>query len=107
MAWTAIDANHIRGEYTTGDQSVSAILTFDEQHDLVDFVSQDRSRASADGASFTKQQWSTPLSAFRTTGGYHLPAIGEGRWSAPAPEGDFAYLEFHLDDIQHNVRSAR
>ena len=107
VQWTAIDASHVRGVYTTGDQSVSAILTFNAQHDLVDFVSQDRSRASADGESFTKQQWSTPLSAFRTTGGHRLPATGEARWSAPAPEGDFAYLEFHLDDIHYNVQSAR
>lgn len=107
VQWTAIDASHVRGVYTTGDQSVSAILTFNAQHDLVDFVSQDRSRASTDGESFTKQQWSTPLSAFRTTGGHRLPATGEARWSAPAPEGDFAYLEFHLDDIHYNVQSAR
>ena len=107
VEWTAIDANHVRGVYTTGDQSVTAILTFNALHDLVDFVSQDRSRASPDGASFTQQQWSTPMSAFRATGGYRLPVTGEARWSAPAPEGDFVYLEFHLDDIHYNVRSAR
>ncbi len=105
--WTDIDASHVRGVYTSGDQRVSAILTFSAQHDLVDFASQDRSRASADGASFVKQDWSTPLSEYGTAGGHHLATAGEGRWDAPAPEGAFPYLEFHLDGIRYNVQSAR
>ena len=35
------------------------------------------------------------------------PTVGEGRWNAPAPEGAFTYLEFHLDSINYNVDSAR
>lgn len=87
--WTGIDANHVRGVFTAGDQSVSAVLTFNAKHDLVDFVSRDRSRASADGRSFDKQTWSTPLTAFHELGGYRLPSMGEGRWNAPKPEGEF------------------
>ena len=105
--WTPLDADHVRGVYSAGDHSVAAVLTFNAHHDLVDFVSQDRYRASADGTSFTQQEWSTPLTAFRKSGGYRLPTEGEGRWDAPAPEGTFTYLEFHLDDIHYNVRSAR
>ena len=45
VRWTAIDAEHVRGVYTDGEQSVSAVLTFNTEHELVDFVSQDRSRA--------------------------------------------------------------
>jgi len=105
--WTTLDAEHVRGVYTTGDQSVAAVLTFNAHHDLVDFVSQDRFRASADGTSFTKQEWSTPLSGFRETGGCRISTVGEGRWNAPAPEGAFTYLEFHLDSINYNVHSAR
>ncbi len=107
VRWTPRDANHVEGVFMTDDQSVAAVLTFDAQHDLVDFVSHDRFRASADGKTFTRQDWSTPLSEFRESGGYRLPTAGEGRWSAPAPEGAFAYLEFHLDDIHYNVHAAQ
>jgi len=107
VRWTGIDADHVRGVFTTGDQSVTAVLTFDAEHDLVDFVSSDRYRASADGATFDRQGWSTPLTAHQEVGGYRLPTVGEGRWSAPEPEGTFTYVEFHLDDIHVNVRSAR
>ena len=34
-------------------------------------------------------------------------ASGEGRWHAPPPEGQFTYVEFHLDDINYNVRKRR
>jgi hypothetical protein len=107
VTWSAVDADHVGGVYTNGEQSVAATLTFDAQHDLVDFTSHDRSRASADGTSFTAQDWSTPLGPTRAAGGYRIPTIGEGRWDAPAPEGAFAYLEFHLDDINFNVQSVR
>ena len=107
VRWTALDADHVRGVFSTGDQSVAAVLTFNAQNDLVDFASQDRFRSSADGSSFCKQDWSTPVNAFRECGGFRLPTAGQGRWDAPAPEGAFTYLEFHLDDIQYNVSGAR
>ena len=83
-----------------------AVLTFNTEHDLVDFVSQDRFRASADGQSFDRQGWSTPSLAYRDTAGFRLPTVGEGRWNAPEPEGSSACIEFHLDAIRYNVRSA-
>ena len=106
VRWTAIDAQHVRGAYTDGDQIVAAVLTFNAEHDLVNFVSQDRYRASPDGKAFDRQDWSTPLAAYRLTDGRHLPTVGEGRWNAPEPEGSFTYVEFHIDDIHYNIRSA-
>lgn len=41
------------GAFTEGDQTVSAVLALNAEHDLVDFVSDDRTRASADGTTFT------------------------------------------------------
>ena len=73
VRWTAIDAEHVRGVYTDGEPTVSAVLTFNTEHDLVDFVSQDRFRASADGQSFDRQGWSTPSLAYRDTAGFRLP----------------------------------
>lgn len=107
VRWSAVDPTHVRGVYTDGDQSVSAVLTFDADHDLVDVVSQDRWRACADGRSFVAQPWSTPLTAHRDEGGRRVLSDGAGRWDAPQPEGSFAYLELHVDDIAYNVRDVR
>jgi hypothetical protein len=107
VQWTAVDARHVRGVFTNGGQAVTAELTFDEAGDLVDFVSEDRLRASADGKSFTSQRWSTPLAGHRADAhGQRVLTSGEGRWLAPAPEGCFTYVELHVDDIVYNVHSS-
>lgn len=105
VRWTPIDANHVRGAFTDGDQTVSAVLSFDAEHDLVDFTSEDRYRASSDGKSFTAQRWSTPLLEHRDADGRRLVAAGEGRWHPPQPEAAFTYLELSVDDLRYNVRS--
>ena len=102
VTWTAIDDLHVRGEFTDGGQVISAVLTFDAEHDLVDFVSDDRTAASADGKTFTQQRWSTPLAGHRDTDGRRILTSGEGVWHTGAPRGTFTYLEFHLDAISYN-----
>ncbi len=99
-SWAAIDSQRVRGEFTDGDQTVSAMLTFNADHDLVDFVSDDRSAASSDGKTFTSQRWSTPLSGHRDTGGRRVLTSGEGVWHTG--DGPFTYLEFDLDAISYN-----
>ena len=78
VRWTAIDAEHVRGEFTDEDGTVSAVLTFDAEHDLVDFDSDDRTRASADGATFAPQRWSTPLTGHHAIDGRRMFTPGEG-----------------------------
>lgn len=107
VQWTAVDAQRVRGVFTNGGQSVTAELTFNEAGDLVDFVSDDRLRASAGGKTFTSQRWSTPLSGHRDDGhGQRVPTSGVGRWLAPASEGWFTYVELHFDDVVYNVQTA-
>lgn len=106
VRWTAVDAHHVRGVFSDGTTSVAAVLTFDDQSDLVDFTSDDRLRASPDGTSFTPQGWSTPVSGHRVVGGRRVMAAAEARWQAPPPEGPFSYVELALDEIAYNVTSA-
>jgi hypothetical protein len=103
VRWQELDDHSAIATLTRFDETVSARLVVDEDDQLVDFVSDDRSRASRDGRVFTPQRWSTPLSAGGNMAGRHLMTHGEARWHAPAPEGEFAYLEFELDDIAYNV----
>jgi hypothetical protein len=101
--WTAIDALHVRGDFTNGDQTVSALLTFNPEHDLVGFVSDDRTRASADGKSFTSQRWSTPLTGQHDVDGQRVIGLGRGVSHTKQHEGSFTYLQFHLDVIHFDV----
>jgi hypothetical protein len=103
VAWEGVDDHRVRGTFTRGDQTVRAELVFDHDHQLVDFVSDDRSRSSSDGRSFTPQRWSTPLRRHRAFGSRRIASVGEARWHAPEPEGEFAYLEFFVEDIAYDV----
>lgn len=99
--WQPIDEAHVRATWSTGGESISAELTFDDDGDLVDFVSDDRMRASADGRSFTPLRWSTPLSRFRRIRGVRLPTYGEARWRTA--DGHLVYLELEIADVRYNV----
>ena len=105
VRWTTIDTEHVHGVFTNGTQTVSAVLTFDAQHDLVNFRSEDRMRASADGKSFTAQTWSTPLTHSDVAGGQQGQVVGQGQWDAPPPQGLFTYVEYNVDSIAYNERS--
>ncbi|MEZ5142929.1 MAG: DUF6544 family protein [Acidimicrobiales bacterium] len=101
LQWEAIDERSARVTFTRGSVTVAAVLGFDDDGRLVDFVSDDRLRASSDGSTFTPQRWSTPLRDYRSFDGRSLSTAGEGRWHAPDPEGEFAYLEFDIDEITY------
>ena len=101
VTWNLLDDHHVRGAYAYGANTITAELTFNDDHELVDFVSDDRTAVSTDGKTFTPQRWSTPLSGYRALGSWRLGTIGKGHWHAP--DGEFAYLEYHLDDIAYNA----
>jgi hypothetical protein len=103
IRWTAVDDRHVRGVFTNGEQTVSAVISFDDDGDLVDFVSEDRLRASTDGTSFARQRWSTPLSAHREVRGHRLATSGQARWFVPGGGGWFSYVELQFDDIAYNL----
>jgi hypothetical protein len=101
VTWHVLDDHHVRGNYTYGANTITAELTFNDDHELVDFFSDDRTAVSTDGKTFTPQRWSTPISGYRKLGTERLGTIGEGHWHAP--DGEFAYLEYNLDDITYNA----
>ena len=103
VSWHPIDDRRVRGTFTNGPHTVSAVLMFDLDGDLVDFVSDDRLRASPDGTRFTRQRWSTPVGGYTTSGARRLSTVGEARWHSPHPEGEFTYLQCRLDAITYNV----
>lgn len=104
VTWSVIDDDRVRATFSTGGHTISAELQFNADGDLVDFVSDDRLRASANGRTFTPQRWSTPLGDMRLFHLRRLPSSGDAMWHAPPPEGTFSYLEFELVEL-HDLDS--
>lgn len=102
IEWEAVNAHTVRARFTTAGHTVQAELSFNEAGELTNFVSDDRYQTSTDGTSMRKLRWSTPVAGYRTYGAVRLPAGGEGRWHEP--EGEYAYIDLTIDDVQYNVR---
>ena len=101
MHWEASTEDSARVRFERGHESVRAELRFNAAGELIDFISDDRSKASADGKSFERLRWSTPFSAYQTFGARRIFARGEAQWHPP--EGAYAYGDFELVGIEYNV----
>jgi hypothetical protein len=101
--WEPIDDRRARARFSDAGHTVQAELPFNEDHELVDFVSDDRLAASSDGCGFTPQRWSTPVNGYRSVAGRRVGTLGLGRWH-PADAASFDYLEFRLEDITYLER---
>lgn len=102
IRWEAVDAHTARARFTNGGHTISATLTFDDRGLLKNFISDDRAAASADGRTFTKLRFSTPVRDYRRYGPYLLASHGDARWHPP--EGAFSYGEFDVLSIAYNIR---
>jgi hypothetical protein len=97
IRWTPIDAHTARADYTLGPNTVSAVLHFNRDGELVDFVSDDRLMASADGTRFERARWSTPVSDYSSFDDRRAASRGEARWHPP--QGAFAYIELQVIEL--------
>ncbi len=101
IQWQEIDPHTVRAAFTNARHTIGAVLSFNDRGELTNFVADGRGAASADGKSFIRMRWSTPLGDYREFGSHRLMSRGEGIWHAPA--GDYSYLGFDLDGIEYNV----
>ncbi len=102
ITWKPIDSRRVGARFTNGRHTIAATLLFGDDGLLTNFISDDRSRSSADGKSFTRLRFSTPVRDYREFGSVRLAAHGDARWLLP--EGDFTYGEFDLQEVTYNVR---
>jgi hypothetical protein len=104
IRWTSAGPLDARARFTHAGVTISALLSFNQAGQLTDFVSNDRF-LSADGKSYTSYPWSTPVRDYREIDGRRLPSYGETIWHTP--EGQFGYGEFHLLEIEYNVKELK
>lgn len=101
ITWQPIDDRRVRARFTNAGHTIEAELMFNEAGELTNFVSGDRYALGPDGT-MRLQWWSTPVSGYRQFGPFRLFSQGEGRWHAP--DGEYAYIELTLDEVQYNVQ---
>ncbi len=100
IRWQAIDLFSVRARFSNGGHDVSALLYFNPRNELVNFCSDDRYQ-SADGKSYQRYRWCTPLSDYREYDGVRVAARGEPFWATP--DGELVYGRFELLALRYNV----
>lgn len=99
IQWDSIDDRSAKATFTVKDISISAVLYFNDQDQLINFISDDRYDVNAQ-----KQfRFSTPVSAYQNFHGYNVMSYGEAVWHYP--DGAFTYGKFVLKDIVYNERA--
>lgn len=97
VRFEALDAHAARVVFTRATETVSAELRFDDEGNLVDFISDDRLQASADGTSFKPLRWSTPLRQPTEFQGRRVMKHGDAVWHEPT--GPWTYGEFEVQSV--------
>lgn len=100
VTWEQVDAHSVRARYRLGANTIAAVLSFDTDGGLVDFVSDDRMAASGEGGRLEPVRWSTPLAERRTFGSLRVASRGEGRWHPPG--GAYTYIELEVLELETN-----
>lgn len=100
IRWETLSESSVRAVFTHGKNTIAAKLSFDSRGELIDFVSEDRYQ-SADGKTYVRYPWSTPLRDYRDFGGVRLARYGDAVWHMPT--GDLVYGRFELLDIEYNA----
>lgn len=101
ITWEPIDDHSARATFAHKGIHISAVLVFDAQEHLVDFISDDR-YALLDDQPPRKYRFSTPASEHGPIAGLVLPHYGETIWMLP--DGPFTYGRFRLRSVEYDVK---
>jgi hypothetical protein len=104
ILWEPVDPRTVWARFTHNGITISAMLYFAQSGKLTGFVSDDR-YLSADGKTYARYQWSTPVKKYRDFDGRKVPVSCEASWKMP--KGDFTYVRFTLDEIDYNCTEFR
>lgn len=105
VRWDPHEERSVRATFTNAGHTVSAVLSFDAQGDLADFVSLDRSM-SADGKTYERLPWATPVRDYQQYGQARLARTGEAIWQLASGQ-PFPYARFTLESVEYDTGAAR
>jgi hypothetical protein len=103
VVWAPIDDRSVRARFTNAGHTVEAVLTIDAQGDLVNFTSEDRSRAIDGG--MVRRPFATPVRRLGTMAGTRVAVDGDANYTEDGRE--WSYGRFLLTSLAYNVTATR
>lgn len=97
ISWEEIDSLSAKAIFTNEGISVSAILSFNTEGQMINFLSYDRIEVNEMKA----YPFSTPMTEYGEFNGYRLCSFGEAVWRYE--DGEFTYGRFFIRKVAYNV----
>jgi hypothetical protein len=104
IQWEIINPLTVKARFTNGKITISATLLFNENGELLNFISNDRFE-TADGKTYKNYPWSTPVKESKVINGIRVCSSASTIYHRP--ENDFCYGEFLLKEIEYNCKAFR
>ena len=101
ISWETISDKEVRAQFTNGGITVSAILQFNNEGELINFISDDRYYSSPSGK-MERGRWMTPVTKYEEEDGIRFPSYGEAVWALP--KSNFTYAKMKINSIVTNPR---
>lgn len=99
IQWEAAGPLSVRASFRHLDRTIHARLIFNENAELIDFISTDR-YYSSDGKTYQSYPWSTPVHGYTAIAGRKVPGRASAVWHTP--QGQLVYGGFNLAGIAYN-----
>jgi len=96
IQWEPIDSSSAKATITVKGLAASAILYFNEEGQMTDFVAK---RYMSVEDEYSLETWSTPIEEYREINGIMVPVKGEAVWRLSS--GDFSYIRIEITDIEY------
>jgi len=99
IQWQAINDTAATAIFTNHTISIKAELYFNQQGQLINFISNDRVSVNE----MKNFPFSTPVTSYNNVNGYNIMSFAEAVWHYN--DGAFTYGKFNLKEVEYNVQS--
>ncbi len=100
IRWETMEHQTVKATYTNQSNTITAMLHFNDNDELVNFISEDRSMAMKKN-SFINYRWSTPINGYQDCDDRKVFSKASAVWHTT--HGEYVYAEFDLNKIEYNV----
>ena len=99
IEWQELDTNSARAIIKDKGCAASGVFTFNEEGEIIKFVSNDRYMESE--GKYLKEKWTGYFGKYREIDGMKIPTEGEVEWNLP--DKDLPYAKLKITEIQYNI----
>lgn len=99
ITWEETDSLSVKAFFTLGENTISAVLYFNDKGELINFRSEDRTDVNKNRL----YPFSTPVHGYMEYAGRKVISSGDAVWHYE--DGEFTYGKFNLKEIVYNPAS--